>query len=151
MKQYFLRLLKYNQWANARVLDLILKEKIRDEEIIKLFSHILNAEFVWLSRASLRKELEKGVWQIHNPDELSALIKQVASEWETYLNNISDSDLEKIIHYYTTSGQPFSTSLADIIAHVINHGTYHRGQINKLAREKVFTPVVLDYIVFVRE
>jgi uncharacterized damage-inducible protein DinB len=56
-----------------------------------------------------------------------------------------------MIEYKNFEGQVFTTLLSDIITHVVNHGSYHRGQISRLIRESGGIPPATDYIVFVRQ
>jgi uncharacterized damage-inducible protein DinB len=55
------------------------------------------------------------------------------------------------VEYQNFAGQKFSSLLSDIITHVVNHGTYHRGQIARIIRESGVQPPSTDYIVFARQ
>jgi uncharacterized damage-inducible protein DinB len=56
------------------------------------------------------------------------LIKEYHEEWLGILDRLSESDLDKIINYKTSMGDDYHTSVSDILAHVINHGTHTRAQ-----------------------
>jgi uncharacterized damage-inducible protein DinB len=48
------------------------------------------------------------------------------------------------------AGDSYQNKIEDILIHVGNHGTYHRGQIAMLLREKGYNPVSTDYILYDR-
>ena len=55
-----------------------------------------------------------------------------------------------MVHYTNTNGQAFDNSVRDILFNVINHSTYHRGQIAREFREYGPEPLVTDYIFYKR-
>jgi uncharacterized damage-inducible protein DinB len=54
------------------------------------------------------------------------------------------------VAYRTSRGEPFTTRLEDILAHVVLHGAHHRGQIALRVREAGGDPAGTDYITYVR-
>lgn len=70
--------------------------------------------------------------------------------WKAFLEKLEDGDFAKIINYQTTSSVAFQTKLNDILTHLINHGTYHRGQIVQLLKNERETLPATDYILWVR-
>lgn len=58
--------------------------------------------------------------------------------------------LTDVVKYSNTKGQEFSNSLYDILLHLFNHGTYHRGQIATDMRRNGLEPLNTDYITMVR-
>jgi uncharacterized damage-inducible protein DinB len=53
--------------------------------------------------------------------------------------------------YKDLKGKAHKTPVGDILVHVMNHGTYHRGQIATCLRERGVDPARTDYIVYSRE
>lgn len=150
MISYFLKLFRYNHWANELILNMVSKANLRDPEITKLLSHILNAQMVWYSRVSAEKKYERKVWEVYEWEELHPLFKESSNLWVKYLSETDPEKLKEEVPYKTSLGDPFSNVAEDILAHVINHGTYHRGQIAKLLRQKNIDPPGTDYVTFVR-
>lgn len=54
------------------------------------------------------------------------------------------------IHYVNSSGEKFRNSLDELVRHLTNHGTYHRGNISTMIRQQGFEGVPTDYIFFLR-
>ena len=69
---------------------------------------------------------------------------------EQSLQILDNVDLDKMIHYNNTKGEASVNSVRDILFHVINHSTYHRGQIATEFRQNGLDPLVTDYIYYKR-
>jgi uncharacterized damage-inducible protein DinB len=54
------------------------------------------------------------------------------------------------ITYTNTHGQTFTQPLQDLLFHILNHSTYHRGQLAQLLRQQGFTPPATDFVYFNR-
>ncbi len=59
-------------------------------------------------------------------------------------------DLSAVLSYTNSSGRPFTNRVSDILFHIVNHSTYHRGQIALLLRQQGLEPVPTDYIFYKR-
>ena len=145
-----LKLAAYTSWANQRVLETL--EKLGERtpaSSLHLFSHVLNAEIIWLARI---QRLVSPV-QVFDDHTLIECRKLHESTFERFLAlaNVAPAELEAEIIYKNTKGEAFATSLEDILLHVFNHGTYHRAQIARDLRAHGLEPVTTDYIIFVRE
>jgi uncharacterized damage-inducible protein DinB len=79
---------------------------------------------------------------------LRAKLKEVADEREQFLASVED--LETAIDYRDMAGNPFMQKLADILQHIVNHSTYHRGQLTTMIRQVGVTPPRTDFLVFAR-
>jgi uncharacterized damage-inducible protein DinB len=153
-RQDILTLFDYNAWANARALDasaaLSPEEFVRDlgnsfPSVRDTLAHILGAEWIWLRR-----------WQGESPRtlpggaELSTLASlrerfaDVDRERRAFLGAQSDARLAQPVRYQDLAGNPHSLLLVQSLQHVVNHGTYHRGQITTLLRQLGAKPVSTD-------
>ena len=64
---------------------------------------------------------------------------------------VESEDVERVIAYRDVQGRPWRNSIRDILLHVVNHSSYHRGQVALLLGQEGKTPPVTDYIVLLRE
>jgi uncharacterized damage-inducible protein DinB len=110
-----------------------------------LFCHLLNAHQIWNAR--ILKSEEFGVQQQHTLEQC-ALIDE--TNYTTTLHVLETVDPESVITYRNTRGQAFSNSVRDILFHVANHTTHHRGQIISDFRQSGIPPLVTDYIFYRR-
>jgi uncharacterized damage-inducible protein DinB len=147
MKSHFLHLFEYDYWANQQVWQSMVKKSLSNPKIENLFSHLLSAQGIWLNRCIEVSEILP-LWDTQS--DLKNFIITNHKAWIAFLEKLEDSDFEKIITYFTTSGVAFQTKLKDILTHLINHGTYHRGQIVQLLKNEREILPVSDYILWVR-
>ena len=150
MKEHYLQLFKYDDWASGKLLSVLVENRIDNEAILQKFSHILFARQIWLWQILGKTELPK---QLENAslENLIAAIDADKAEWINYLESADDEDFSYTIEYRRTQGTPFETEIKDILTHVVNHSTYHRGQIAailKLIYDKVPST---DFIFYLRE
>jgi uncharacterized damage-inducible protein DinB len=149
MKTYFKQLFEYDKWANQILLDKFEKQFPVNPRIYELFSHMLSAQRVWLERV-LEVPQSVAVWSERLPEEMKEDTENYNAAWQDFISGLSDGDFEKNIHYTNTQGDTFDTRLVDILTHVVNHGTHHRGNIITLMKEEGFVLAHLDFILFIR-
>ena len=145
MKHFFKELFQYSTFFNRQLIDkMIQKQDQLSEKSLKVMSHMLNAHHVWNARIENKKSLF-GIWQIHTIEELMEI---ELSNSEMSLAILEKYDLDEIIHYTNTTGIKFENSVRDILFHVINHTTYHRGQIATDFRQNNIEPILTEYIYY---
>ena len=150
MKKYFERLFEYDKWANQTLLNMFDKQFPVNPRIYELFSHLLSAQRIWLDRCEgLPQSVER--FQDRLPNEIEEDMLNYNLAWRNFIDQLLVDDFERMVTYTTSAGDTFSDKLTDIIAHVINHGTHHRGNIIVLMKEEGFIPPALDYIFFIRQ
>jgi uncharacterized damage-inducible protein DinB len=110
-----------------------------------LFCHSVNAHQIWNARILTHSEV--GVHATHGLEMCKAMNRE---NFEKSFQILEERDLEEIITYQNTQGQEFQNSLQEILFHVCNHFTYHRGQIMSELREQGIEPLITDFIVYKR-
>lgn len=152
MKKHFLELFKYDHWANLRILGLIEDKDIKDGHIIKLFSHLLSAKIIWHHRIKDLPTSPFPLWEIYKIREIKSMIEDSNTIWKTYLEKEHPSGIyEEMIFYKNMKGDKCESVVRQILAHVVNHGTYHRAQIASRMRDLGIDPPNTDFITFSRE
>ena len=66
--------------------------------------------------------------------------------WTAYLRELTPVRLEETVSYVNSKGEPWTSSVEDILTHVVLHSSYHRGQIAADMRAAGHTPAYTDYI-----
>lgn len=148
-KHYYSQLFNYNNWATKETVESIKKLTQPSDRIISLISHIIAAQQLWFNRIIDEKPLIKP-WENYTVDECYIKSDEITLRWINFLEHASDNGLEKVIHYTNTMGERFENTIKDILSHVINHSSYHRGQIALLIKNAGGKPAVTDYIVYQR-
>lgn len=151
----------YDEWANARFVTalaeltpatLALPVVSSFPSLLATFAHLVAAEWVWLRR-----------WKGENPrtfpdwmadpslESLRACLAAVQSERDAYLATLADDDLNGEVSYALMSGVARTGRLATLFLHVVNHSSFHRGQLVTLLRQAGATPPASDLVMYVRE
>lgn len=147
MIPFFKELFEYSHHYNQQLAEIFLaRPTLTTEKAVKLFNHILNAHEVWNSRILAAPRLV-GPWDLRPVNELKEIDRV------NYVNSVrilDQSDLNSLIKYANTKGDTFTNSVKDILFHIINHSTYHRGQIATEFKQNGIEPLVTDYIFFKR-
>jgi uncharacterized damage-inducible protein DinB len=150
MKSYFLDLLRYNLWANQRILGVVSQNNIEDDDVMRLMSHLVSAEIIWLHRVEGLPTSPFPPWEVYKLRELESMVDESNVRWVKFLKNYKVDTLEEVIHYKNSHKKTFENRLKDIITHTINHSTHHRSQISLRLRQLNIDPPPLDFIIFKR-
>lgn len=114
--------------------------------------HIYSAEWVWYMR-----------WQGSSPTSPLAAedypdLPSVTAAWRdletrirAFVDGLDDAGILRELDYRQMSGQAFRSPIWQMVQHVVNHGTYHRGQITTMLRQLGADAASTDLIVFYRE
>jgi uncharacterized damage-inducible protein DinB len=150
MLEHIRRLFSYNHWANQEFFSTLLGVNVPPAHSIRLLSHILSAERLWLERLRLQKQTQ-AVWPGFTLEACKSEIEQLAQLWQEYLNSLTEDDLLRSVTYKNSKGEDWTNQRQDILTHVILHSSYHRGQIAMTLRNAGFNPPYTDFIHAVRQ
>lgn len=151
----------YNAWANRRVLDAagaLAKEQFTKPmgssfgSVRDTLAHIWGAEWVWLERFQGRSPASL-------PDMAQfgevASLREKWSEQEArllaFVGKLTQQDLDRVMEYKTLKFGVYRNPLWQSMQHLVNHGSYHRGQITTLLRQLGAQPILTDLMHFYRE
>lgn len=145
----------YTVWANLRMLDaaaeLLPEELTRDfgtadHSVVGTLAHIFAADRLWL--AFVAGTPEPG--RLSDADRTLAALQNawpaLLGRWKGWAAQLTGDRLCSPIAYQL-KGQSCQQPLWQIVLHVVNHGTQHRGQVSGFLRSLGHTPppVDLDY------
>lgn len=147
MKAFFTEILQYTTIFNDKVIDSLIEAFDVPEKSFLLINHTINAHEIWNARIE-EKPCFIDVWGIRSIDMLKAINKK---NYEDSLSILAEYDFDKIIKYTNSKGLAFENTIRDIFFHMINHSTYHRGQIAADCKVNGITPLVTDYIFYKRD
>ncbi|MBA2356516.1 MAG: DinB family protein [Acidobacteria bacterium] len=154
-------LVDYHYWASDRMLAAV--EPLSPDQFTRdlgssfrsvrdTLSHLHGAEWIWLSRFQGTSPAS-GLPHERFPD-----LAAVRAEWagteaglRAFVGGLDQTGLERVIEYRVLSGQPGASRTWHLVQHLVNHGTYHRGQVTTMLRQLgAAPPASLDLIAFYR-
>jgi uncharacterized damage-inducible protein DinB len=132
MSHFALQFHDFNAWANEQIFNRLkeLPKDVYHQEVQSVFPSISGVmAHVYLSS----KELE----------EMEAMFFELSGRYKSLLSQKENLDKHLIIE--NPAGGLMKTSVAELIPHVVNHGTYHRGNITAMLRQMGYASTSTDY------
>jgi uncharacterized damage-inducible protein DinB len=148
--EHLRRQFAYDEWANREVLAGLKTSAHPTPRPLQLLAHILSAERLWLER--IREQTQSlPVWPDFALDQCEEQIAGLARLWSEFLGQISPAGLSETVVYKNSKGEPWTSTVEDILTHVVLHSAYHRGQIASQVRAGGEQPAYTDFIHAVRQ
>jgi uncharacterized damage-inducible protein DinB len=145
----------YHKWATLKVIQHVgqLPEELYTREIksvfpsiYETFKHMFEVDEIWFSRL---KGMEIATRKFLTEEDLLVQYENLLSNIEGFLK--AEKDFDRIIQYRNSEGEIFKNTVSELVQHVVNHGTYHRGNLSAMLRQLNSQTVATDYIYFLRE
>jgi len=154
-------LYEFNAWANRRMLGAVAAVKLEEflrplgssfSSLRDTTAHIYGAEWVWLERFHGRSpaSLPDGE-EFQDVASLREKWAELEARLHEFVGSLTQDDLNRVLEYKTLKFGVYSNPLWQSMQHVVNHGTYHRGQVTTLLRQLGAQPVLTDLMHFYRE
>jgi uncharacterized damage-inducible protein DinB len=162
MKQLLVQFAAYNVWANKLLLerlsqlpgDIVHKDMGSSfASIYKTLVHMMEVESVWWQRMKLQEHIlipEKD--PAENLETLSKKLLSLSKQWSEWVQQTNDKNLEHVFSYYNTKKEFFKQPVYEVLLHLFNHQSYHRGQIVTMMRQNDVDKIpATDFIAFARK
>ena len=153
-------LFAYNAWANHRII--AATEALGVEQYRKALGssfssvrdtlvHIWAVEWVWLERMHGRSPSAFPDAE-EFPDLASSRTRwsEVEKDWLEYVSRLDQTELNEEVEYKSLSFGPSRDPRWQLLQHVVNHGSYHRGQVTTMLRQLGASSTSTDLIAFYR-
>ena len=141
---------EFEYWSNTTILNALKTLTQPDERALLLFSHLLSSHRMWWCRVT-KTEINCTLFQERTLDECEKLMQENLANWKQYLQNKTEKDVEQTIEFmaaWEANPSKRSISIEDAITHLINHSSYHRGQIIASIKGKVAELPLSTYIMY---
>ncbi len=145
MKELLIQLAAYNSWANQKLLEMIngLPEEKHQQELVSSFKnlyatvlHMWDAESAWWQRMKMQERIIVPSENFSGPmTHLGNGLMQQDRLWVDWVNNATEPALDHVFQYYNSKKEHFKQPVWQVMLHVFNHSTYHRGQLVTLLRQ----------------
>ena len=148
--KFFLKMFAYDEWANRETLASLKSSDAPPTRSLKIMSHVIAAEQVWLERLKQDKQ-SLAVWPELNLQECETHLAELARSWREFISGLGESGYSRLMTYTNSKGQPWTNKVEDTLMHVLMHSAQHRGQIALDLRSSGQTPAYTDFIQAVRQ
>ena len=155
-------LVDYNYWATHRLLaavDALTPEHfVRDlassfRSVRDTLTHVHDAEWIWLSRLhGVSPTSRLPIDRFGDCAALRAGWAETEAGLRTYVDGLDDAGVQRVVEYRLLNGSSSADCAWHLVQHVVNHGTYHRGQVTTMLRQLgAAPPLSLDLVAYYRE
>ena len=162
MKEMLLQLSAYHLWANHTLLEAInnLSDEAQHTELPGSFSsihktimHLWNAESIWWQRMKLQERIVAPAETFTGTTtEAGQQLQLLNKQWHEWISGAQERMLEHVFMYQNSKREQFKQPIYQMLLHVFNHGTYHRGQlVTQLRQLGVAKIPATDFIVWSRK
>ena len=153
-------LLAFHRWANETLCDALepmpAADLTRDlkssfASVRDTLAHMATAEWTWLERLNGRSPTAMPAeWQTYDLARIRTQWRAVGQALELFAVELDESGLDRVIDYRGLAGNPYRSTPVQILRHVVNHASYHRGQVTTMMRQLGATPPATDLIRYYR-
>ena len=148
----------YNSWANEQTLQAASRLSAADFDrdlkgsycsVRETLTHIVWAEWIWLQRwKGVSPTVVFPAADYPTVDSLRRQFEAVATERSAFLRGRSAEQILQVVEYTNRRGQTWRYPLWQQLYHVVNHSTYHRGQVATMLRQLGAAPAATDLLVY---
>jgi uncharacterized damage-inducible protein DinB len=149
-------LLSYERDATVRVAESLnsvpgeARSRPEYAKALGVFGHVQQATYLWLSRVGGIGPRPFAMFPEWAVEQTVADAAMVHEAWGRFLEGLAEADLARVVAYTSTEGVGYQSTLGEIVTHVFNHATYHRGQIALLVTALGGQRATTDFIAFTR-
>jgi uncharacterized damage-inducible protein DinB len=156
-----LTLYEYNAWADRRALEAA--GGLSKEQFVKplgssfssvkdTLAHIFGAEWIWLERFEGRSPSSfPDTTGLDDIEKLEARWNEFEPGLLNFARGVTQDGLDRVMEYKTMKFGVYRNPLWQSMLHLVNHGTYHRGQITTMLRQLGAQPILTDLMHYYRE
>ena len=145
LRAHLRRLVAWDGWGNREAIASLRAAAAPPVRALRLMAHVPAAERLWLGR--LRQDATPVVvWPDLTLEQCASESEAIAQAWPDFLDGPPPADLDRAVAYRNSKGEPWTSSVEDILTHVVLHSSYHRGQIAADTRASGDAPAYTDYI-----
>jgi len=155
-------LLTYKAWANSITFDAV--AELSPDEVLRpratRFGNILHTlNHIWVVEDIFRHHVagRQRQYSARNTDappplsELHARVQDMDRWWIAFARDVGPEALDKVVHFTFVGGGEGVMTRAEIMLHLVNHATYHRGFVGDMLYQAQAVPPATDLTVYLRE
>lgn len=151
------KLFAYHQWATAESLNHVQSfgEELYKRQGTNSFAsieetakHVIGVEKLWLQRMMGNPKPVFENFDVATVDNAVEAFSLLHAEMDLYFASLTEAQWEETIDFQNMRGNEFSMTRDEMLFTVINHASYHRGQVTSFLRQFGYNGIPLDYLYF---
>ncbi len=152
MLDQFRKNFEFDYWATDNFMKALVEMAQPPEKAVKILGHILFASDIWLARL-MKEDLSRFAdpYPPYSLAECRQKLDQLHEKWKNYLANFKPENLGEKIVFANTQGKRYEHVVQNVLVHVVNHSSYHRGQLATLVQQGEGKRPNTDYIGYALE
>ncbi|MFN8273493.1 MAG: DinB family protein [Flavobacteriaceae bacterium] len=153
MKSLFLKQFAFEHWSNSLILENLQSISNPPERPVVLLSHIISSHCMWLNRVT-KTEMICTLFQERTLEECKKQMDENLTGWIAFLESTSEDAFSNEIEFmaaWEANPSKRKISLQDALIHLINHSSYHRGQIVSQIKGLLEPLPLTNYIMYSSE
>lgn len=161
MKELLLSYARFNAWANEQLLQavLTLPEEQWSREVPSSFPslrktllHVIDSESIWWQRIQLQEKIVRPSDSFGGDGAaIAQALRRIDQQWLDFVQKSGEHMFSHEFIYFDLRKQQQKSRVSDVLLHLFNHGTYHRGQLVTMLRQLGVTTIpATDYILWTR-
>jgi uncharacterized damage-inducible protein DinB len=149
-------LLAYTIWADRQILqavaalpeeDLVRETGTSFGSVLGTLAHVLGAEQLWLSRfLGVPRERLPSQEDFPTCEVLRASFEDFWPQLEFFLASLTEEQLAAEFTWTSLEGENRTAPFRQVLLHVVNHSSYHRGQVVAQLRQLGHQPPSTDLV-----
>jgi uncharacterized damage-inducible protein DinB len=152
--------LRYSGWASRKLVDAAQELSpeartrplgVSHESLQRTLGHIYFADGIWYTRLVDAASPVPSHTELHPMEALTGDWRDLQKRWEAWADALTGDDLERLVEYKSIFGGQAQTPAWQIVMHVVNHATLHRGQVVAMMRQLGAKPPATDLMFYYRE
>lgn len=145
-REIFLKQLEYEMWANDMVIKAVSEADSPEDRVYEILSHLVISPNNWIRKILKEAPIYKS-WDKLTLADSRSLSQKNLLKWKDFIVNKTDNELEQYI-FFPFMGVSSKISIEDLLIHLVNHSSYHRGQILMKLKGKLAPLPLSTYIAY---
>ena len=147
----FGRLVRWDRWANRTVLEVLRGSGGEPANALAAFQHVCEGEMTWLGRIVDAPNPNVPLWGEASLGQVESWLPVIEARLEIAVAEVDANGAERIVEYTNSRGDAFTSSVEEMLTHMLLHSTQYRGEAAAFLNGAGHRVPDLDYIFWLRD
>jgi len=155
-------LARYKRWADDLTFqtvvslpesEILRQRSTRWSSIVHTLNHVYVVDDIFKAHLEGREHgyVQRNSERTPAAGHLARAVQQMDDWFVDFADSLTEDDIDELIEFEFVGGGQGAMTKEQILLHLVNHATYHRGMISNMLREIPAEPLTNDLTVFLRD